>query len=228
MCPPIHYSYYGATQQVASVAQEPLVHNGSPGHRVGPAMAMARRIVSLTGGAVRVMIVPCAKTGTRLVGADAHWNPDTTATGAENRLFERAVATTLAAIGQVENLLGVLGYWGQGEADWQVYDQYPAAFANFVTRFKTAIGVEDMPVIIAGGVLPDPDNPGAMITMQRTLDKNSGHANSMPDVTYFDGPIGPEWQNSGDTVHFTTAANRIRGDFAGQWAYRIGHQRGWW
>ena len=47
-------------------------------------------------------------------------------------------------------------------------------------------------------------------------------------VTYLDGPMGAQWVNPGDTVHWSTAANRIRGDFAGQWAYRIGQERGWW
>ena len=229
MCPPISYSYYGAQANIATVALDPLVHNGSPGQKVGPAMAMARRLVSLTGGAIRVVIVPVAKTGTTLVGADAHWSPDTTLTGAENRLFERAVATTLAAIGQITNRIGTMMLWSQGEADWKDYATYPAAFANFCARFKSATGITDMPVIIAGGVIADAGSPGALVTMQRTLDKASGSPNSLPYVTYFDGPTGAANINVGDTVHFNTPAQRIRGDYAGQLAYVEGMTgRSWW
>ena len=229
MCPPINYSYYGAKANVATVALDPLIHNGSPGQKVGPAMAMARRLVSLTGGAIRVVIVPVAKTGTTLVGTDAHWNPDTTLTGAENRLFDRAVATTNAAIAQITNHIGTMMFWSQGEADWQNYATYPAAFANFCDRFKTATSIIDMPVIIAGGVIADTGSPGALVTMQRTLDKASGSPNSLPYVTYFDGPTGAANINVGDTVHFNTPAQRVRGDYAGQLAYNEGKNgRTWW
>ncbi len=228
MCPPINYSFYGATQNIASVAQDPLIHNGSPMQRVGMAMSMARRLVALTNGAIRVVIVPCAKSGTTLVGPAAHWNPDTTGTGAENRLFERAVNTTLAAMGQITNHIGTILCWSQGEADWQNYAQYPAAFSNFLTRFKAATGIADLPVIVGGGVIADPASPSALVTMQRTLDKDSGHTNAMADVTYYDGPVGQQHINTGDTVHFTTAANRIRGDYEGQLAYLLGRDRGWW
>ena len=47
-------------------------------------------------------------------------------------------------------------------------------------------------------------------------------------VTYLDGPMGTQWVNPGDTVHWSTPANRIRGDFAGQHIYAIGRARGWW
>ena len=229
MCPPINYSYYGAKANIATVALDPLIHNGSPGQKVGPAMAMARRLVSLTGGAIRVVIVPVAKTGTTLVGTNAQWDPDTTLTGAENRLFDRAVATTNAAIAQITNHIGTMMFWSQGEADWQNYATYPAAFANFCARFKTATGITDMPVIIAGGVIADTGSPGALVTMQRTLDKASGHANSLPYVTYFDGPTGTANINVGDTVHFNTPAQRVRGDYAGQLAYNEGKNgRTWW
>ena len=229
MCPPISYTYYGAKANIATVALDPLIHNGSPGQKVGPAMAMARRLVSLTGGAIRVVIVPVAKTGTTLVGTDALWDPDTTLTGAENRLFDRAVATTNAAIAQITNHIGTMMFWSQGEADWQNYATYPAAFANFCARFKTATGITDMPVVIAGGVIADTGSPGALVTMQRTLDKASGHANSLPYVTYFDGPTGTANVNAGDTVHFNTPAQRVRGDYAGQLAYNEGKNgRTWW
>ena len=88
-----------------------------------------------------------------------------------------------------------------------------------------------MPVIVGGAVIPDPANPSALVTMQRTFDKDSGHSDSIPNVTYYDGPAGPQHINIGDTVHFTTAANRLRGDFAGGLAYLIGRDDmspRWW
>ena len=139
------------------------------------------------------------------------------------------VATTNAAIAQITNHIGTMMFWSQGEADWQNYATYPAAFANFCGRFKTATGIIDMPVIIAGGVIADTGSPGALVTMQRTLDKASGSPNSLPYVTYFDGPTGAANINVGDTVHFNTPAQRVRGDYAGQLAYNEGKNgRTWW
>ena len=82
------------------------------------------------------------------------------------------------------------------------------------------------PQLLPNPAMDDPLNP--LIAVQRTLDEDSGSPNAIAGVTYLDGPMGTQWVNVGDTVHWSTAANRIRGDFAGQWAYRIGHQRGWW
>lgn len=228
VCSPVNYSYYGATKDILTVAQEPLCHNGNQSHKAGGLMAAARRIVSLTGGAVRVVIVPCAKTATALIGADAPWNPDTTQTDANLRLYARLIATTQAAISQISNLLGVCLLWSQGEADGNNMAQYPAAFAAFMQRLRTDLNRPDLPAVVMGAVIPNPAAPSNIVTTQRTLDQDSGSPNAVSGVRYFDGPIGQQWINTSDAVHYTVPAQRVRFDYAGQLVYGIGQARGWW
>lgn len=232
MCPPNGYAggIYGAKANTVTVAQEPLVHNQSPGHRVGPAMAAARRLVSLTGGAVRVVIVPVAKSGTGMVGPDAPWNPTSTATG-DNDRYSIMVDTYAAALTQIGNHVGTIQFWSGNEYDMQLPTgpaQIPAAFAGFVSSARTDLGMPDMPVVISGPVYPTDSPPNPLIVIQRTLAEGSGSPNAITGVYYLDGPQGPEWTNTTDTVHWNTEANRIRGDFEGQWAYRIGQLKSWW
>ncbi|WP_220269896.1 sialate O-acetylesterase [Paracoccus lutimaris] len=232
MCPPNSYGsgLYGAKALTLSVAQEPLVHSLNPGHRVGPAMSMARQIVALTKGAVRVVIVPVSRSGTGLLGADAPWNPDTTATG-DLRRYPIMVSTYQAALSQIENHVGTIGVWAGNEADlnkadWQA--QLPAAFRNMVSRTRADLAVPDLPELILGPAEYSGAGYALLAQMQATFDADSGHANAIPGVKYLPGPQGPGHNNAGDAVHWTTEANRIRGDNAGQWAYLIGRARGWW
>ena len=232
MCPPNGYGggVYGAKANTVTVAQEPLLHNLSPGHRAGFAIPAAKRIVSLTDGGIRVVIVPVAKSGTGMIGSDAPWNPDSTATG-DNARYDIMVNTYLAARSQITNHIGTIMLWSGNEYDMQVangVDLLPAAWANFAARSRTDMGMPDMPIIISGPVYPQ-DNPlNPLIAVQRTLDEDSGSPNAIAGVTYLDGPMGTQYVNVGDTVHWSTAANRIRGDFAGQHIYAIGRNRGWW
>ena len=232
MCPPNGYGggVYGAKANTVTVAQEPLLHNLSPGHRAGFAMPAAKRLVSLADGGIRVVIVPVAKSGTGMIGSDAPWNPDSTATG-DNARYDIMVSTYLAARSQITNHIGTIMLWSGNEYDMQVANGVgllPAAWANFAARARADMGVPDMPIIISGPVYPQDDPLNPLIAVQRTLDEDSGSPNAIAGVTYLDGPMGTQWVNVGDTVHWSTPANRIRGDFAGQWAYRIGRQRGWW
>ena len=232
MCPPNGYGggVYGAKANTVTVAQEPLLHNLSPGHRVGFAMPAAKRLVSLAAGGIRVVIVPVAKSGTGMIGSDAPWNPDSTATG-DNARYDIMVNTYLAARSQITNHIGTIMLWSGNEYDMQVANGVgllPAAWANFAARARADMGVPDMPIIISGPVYPQDDPLNPLIAVQRTLDEDSGSPNAIAGVTYLDGPMGAQWVNPGDTVHWSTAANRIRGDFAGQWIYAIGRDRGWW
>ena len=157
-------------------------------------------------------------------------NPDSTATG-DNARYDIMVNTYLAARSQITNHIGTIMLWSGNEYDMQVANGVgllPAAWANFAARARADMGVPDMPIIISGPVYPQDDPLSPLIAVQRTLDEDSGSPNAIAGVTYLDGPMGTQWVNVGDTVHWSTPANRIRGDFAGQWAYRIGHQRGWW
>lgn len=174
--------------------------------------------------------MPVAKSGTGLIRPDAPWNPDTTATG-DNRRYPIMVSTHAAALAQIENYLGTAAFWSGNEADLQDADwasRLPAAFAAFVARARADLGQANMPVIIGGPVEIAAPGYQQLAEMQRTFDAESGHANSISGVTYLDGPSGPGWNNDGDTVHWTTPGNRVRGDFEGHWAYLIGRGRGWW
>ena len=228
MCPPVNYVLYGAIANTVTVAQCPLVSNSTPSRRPGKAMAMARRIVSLTGGAVRVVIVPAAKTGVGMLGTGVSggWNPDTTMTGEANR-YATLLTAHAAAKSQIENYIGTIMCWSGNEADMQVANGaalLPAAFRNFVTRVRADMD-EDIPIIISG---PVPSNQPTLRAVQSTFDEGSGHANAIPGVTYFDGPEGSEWHNVADPVHWTMEGIRVTGDYAGQIAYGIGQERRWW
>lgn len=232
MCPPLDYTLYGAIANTVTLAQEPLVHSADFDHRVGPAMAMARRLVALTNGEVRVVIVPCARTATGLLpaGAAGGWNPDTTATLAENR-YATAVTAVLAARAQITNYIGTLMLWSGNEADMTVANgaaKTPGAMANMITRMRADFNAPDMPVVMSGAVIADRANPSATVVMQRNMDEHSGAAGAIKGVTYYDRPSGPGTINAGDAVHFTTETLRISGDYEGQIAYNIGIRKGWW
>lgn len=239
MCPSENYVQYGAIKHALTVAQEPLVHNGSPGHKVGKGMPAARRLVSLTNGAIRVVIIPVAKSGVGMLSANAQggWNPDTTMTGAANR-YATMIAAYNAAVAQIPNHIGTIMSWSGNEADLQVANwqtQLPAMWRKFADRARADMGQPNMPIIISGPVIPDPTNKPPLALMQRSFAEDSGSPNAIPGVYYFDGPEGQAHINgvsdvtgATDLVHFTSAANRRRGDMAGQIAYGIGQARGWW
>lgn len=194
MCPPVTEGAYGAKKDVVSIAQEPLIHNATPGRKPGPAMHAARRIVAATNGGVRVVIVPVAKSATGLLGAAAPWNPDSTLTGENNR-YDVMVATHAAAVAQISDHIGTIMLWSGNEADlnvagWQ--SQLRGAIVNFIDRARVDLGAPGMQVVMMGAVVADPASPSQLVQMQRTFGHDSGHANAIPGVHYSDGPIGQQ------------------------------------
>lgn len=213
VCSPDNFGLYGAKANTIQIAQEPLVHSADPGHHVGPAMEAARRIVAATNGAVRVVIVPVGKTATGLLGSAAPWNPDSTLAVPDNR-YDVMVATHAAAVAQISNHIGTVMLWSGQEADlnvlgWQT--QLRPAILNFRDRARADLNAPNMQIVMLGAVVADPAAPSQLVQMQRTFGQDSGHANAIPGVHYFDGPLGQQWINTSDEVHFTTPANRIRG-----------------
>lgn len=211
-----------------NVANEPTQYSEIEAEKVSPAMACARRIVAAHPNE-RVLLVPMAKGGTALIGADAEWNPDTTEPDTLRQMYTRLVSRYNAAITALAgaSVASVSLIWSQGEADGTAVG-YESAFATMRSRLMTDIGVTEMPTIILGRTIPDPINAPDLVAVQQKLDQDSGDAAAIGDVVYFD-LAGSQWTNAGDDIHFTSEAQRIRGDYAGQLlAHRLANNVGDW
>lgn len=177
---------------------------------VSPAASFARAVEKKTPPGRTVLIVACAKASTRLIGADAEWNPDGN-TGVGGTLYAGMVAAAQAAVARTPGsvLKGLI--WGQGESDRSAsFDtQYPPVFTTMVNRLRTDLSAPNLPVVLLG---PMPDDLSVhqpmFLQTQERLDQDSGHATAIPKVHYVARPAG---YMSSDGTHPEPEGNRIAG-----------------
>lgn len=224
------HSLLSADSTQLNVANEPVQFYETATYKVSPALAAARRIAEAHTNH-RVLIIPVAKGGTNLVAANAFWNPNTTLTGVNNRLYDKLVSRYDAAIALLGSIpvASVSLMWSQGEADGSNIAAYNGSFNSFRTQLMTDLSLSELPTVIMGATIPDPQNTPTLNATQAKLDQDSGDADAISDVVYFD-LAGTEWTNGGgDTIHFSSEAQRIRGDYAGQLlAHRLANNVGDW
>ncbi len=180
---------------------------------VSPATTFAREIEKSTAAGRSVMILACAQGGTRLIGADAEWNP-AGSTGAGATLYNKMVsmagtALALNAGNQIKALI-----WGQGESDRgpSMDTTYPPAFTSLLSNLRSDLSLPGLPVILIG---PEPDdtntNQALFIDTQEKLDEDSGDATALTGVHYVARPSG---YLSGDGTHPVAEGHRIAGRLA--------------
>ena len=221
---------WAADDATLDLANDPIQFQEVVNNQVSPAMAAARRIVSAHPNH-RVVLVPMAKGSTDLIAADAYWNPNTTRTDANQKMFQRLKDRYTAAVAALSGvtIASVSLMWSQGEADTISGNNYEVAFAAFRSQLMTDLSLSELPTVILGRTIPDPASPSDLVAAQQNLDQDSGNAAAISDVVYFD-LAGASFANpSPDDVHFTTEAQRIRGDYAGQLlAVRLARTVGSW
>ncbi|MHA3979657.1 sialate O-acetylesterase [Halovulum sp. GXIMD14794] len=205
---------YGSVDGVVAACAGPLqMLQASQG--VSPALSFARTIEGATPPGRTVLIVACAKGGTRLVGNDAEWNPAGD-TGAGGTLYSRMVQMAQAAAARVpgSRVRGLL--WGQGESDRAATmgSSYPPAFQAMLSSLRGDLGEPDLPVVLLGP-MPDDTNPhqGIFLQMQAALDQDSGQPTATPGVHYVARPAG---HLSDDGTHPEPEGNRIAGRLAAE------------
>lgn len=228
--PASQQAQWGSTDTRINLANEPTQYNETSNASVSPAMSCARRIVAAHPNE-RVVICPMAKNGTNLVGSDANWNPNTTLTNSLDKMYDRLVAQYNKVITELAGatVASVSLIWSQGEADGEGATTYPADFAAMRTQLMTDLSLSELPTVILGRTIPDPQNPNGLVGIQQKIDQDSGDAGAINDVVYFD-LAGEEWTNApSDTLHFNAEGQRIRGDYAGQLlAHRLSNSVGDW
>jgi len=222
------FNNWSADDTTLDIANDPIQYQEQVNNQVSPAMAAARRIVAAHPNH-RVVIVPMAKQSTDLIAADAFWNPNTTLTNANQKMFDRLKARYNAAISALSGVTvaSVSLMWSQGEADGAAAG-YEAAFTSMRSQLMTDLSLAELPTVILGRTIIDVNDLPDLAPVQQKLDQDSGDAAAINDVVYFD-LAGSEWANVGDEVHFTTEGQRIRGDYAGQLlAHRLSNSVGVW
>lgn len=205
---------YGIVEGVRAACVAPLQFvNTSQG--VSPATTFARFIEPSTAAGRSVLIIACARGGSRLVGADAEWNPDgNVGDGAllyNNMISKVSNALALNAGNQVKGVI-----WAQGESDraTNMDTTYPPAFANMLSQLRSAVSEPALPVIIIGPMPDDVNaNQALFIDTQSKLDEDSGDATAISGVHYVARPAG---YMSGDGTHPVAEGQRIAGRLAGQ------------
>lgn len=223
--PGSRYQQWSADDTTLDIANDPLQHQGIVNNQVGCAMAAARRIVDAFPNH-RVVILPVGRTGTGLIATDAAWNPNTTGSLDLFTFTKDRYNALLTALGSV-TVASTSLMWSQGEADG-ADSGYPAAFAALRSQWMTDLSLTELPTVILGRTIEDPANPDGLVAIQQKLDQDSGDAEAINDVVYFD-LAGSEWVNVGDAIHFNAEGQRIRGDYAGQLlAHRLANSVGDW
>lgn len=219
--PGVRNTTYGTQVDETAACTAPLqMLSSSQG--VSPAISFAQEVERSTAQGRTVLLLACASGGTRLIGDDAHWNPN----GSVNQggtlyanMRDRALAALASKPG---NQLKAL-VWAQGESDRTLVmdTEYPPAFSAMVTQLRSDLSAPNLPVMILG---PMPDDQTAsqpvFISTQERLDQDSGDATAMPNVHYVAREAG---YLSSDGTHPEPEGNRLVGRAAAQRFVSLGY-----
>ncbi len=188
---------------VVKIASEPLdstdgqidevSKDGRP--RVGPALAFAKNIVA-AGRASRILLVPCAKGGTRV----AQWHPDPSRETLYGSCLARARQARTS--GRLSAIL-----WYQGESDTQTEATAAAwapTFVDMISEFRSDLGKPNLRLIVIG--LADAPSrasqPPRSIGWQMVQDAQ--RRLQLPNQQYVSAaglPVNPD----SDDIHLSTA-----------------------
>lgn len=161
-CWPGNGSYFGRLIQ----AKDPLPHHSQP-LAVGPGMPLARAYAASRPSNRRVLLVPCAHSGTGFTTTDFIPRPGGFAAGGGcwdpdypngTNLYQFAIAQTLAAVAAAPGVNRIAGvFWHQGEADASnnmTKAAYAAKLDELLNGFRTAFAIPDLWFVI-GQMLPE-------------------------------------------------------------------------
>lgn len=201
---------YATTDGGIGGAVPPLQHRRSNTNGMGPGLSFARWYAdNVLAAGRRLLLVAVAEGGTSLSSGAQDWAK---ATGTLYPDMIARAQTALALGGQ--NAVTAV-YWSQGETDTGVGAEttHAAALRQLIADIRTDLSVADLPFVISG---LNPNANADLSSIMAAHEDVGGDLNVVYSpwrIDWPDGtkdPVDPDFPGD-DTVHFSTAANRLRG-----------------
>jgi hypothetical protein len=225
-----------STYRKITQAVDPLRHNYNPanypsmptvgnGSGLGPGSWLARTYAGMIPSNRKVLLVPCARSATKLFADTREWFPGDGTIGSGvalgatgSTLLDNAIdqATRAVAAAQAlypkSRLVGVAWHQGEGDADWYGLNlqlNYTGALKTLIQAIRTRVPTAANAWFVIGGLMGEnvadtSGHPGyiAVDTAQRTV------AAEFPRCAYTPGLTG---YNMGDNLHYSAAGQRVLG-----------------
>ena len=181
--------------ETVEIAKDPLDHvNLRPQGEIGFGLSFAKKYYEkYCWGGRKVLIVPCASSGTKLVNSS--WHPR------QGSLYTKMVERTIKALNLNPNnrLIGVL--WHQGESDSsETKETYRDTLIELINNFREDVGVPNCPFLLGE---PNNNSPVNVVNALKEIP-------SLINYTYFVSCAGLTG-NINDTIHFDSNSLREYG-----------------
>lgn len=227
------YVNESATYRKITQAVDPLRHNYTQpslptvgnGAGLGPGSWLARTYVGMIPSNRKVLLVPCARSATKLFADTREWFPGDgsqgsgTALGAAgSTLLDTAIDQATRAVAEAKLLypnsrfVGSMWLQGEGDADWygaNLQLNYTGALKTLVQAIRARVPGASNSWFVIGGLMAEnvadtAGHPGyvAVDNAHRTV------AAEFPRCAYTPGLTG---YKMGDNLHYTAAGQRIIG-----------------
>lgn len=227
--------YYNeaATYKKITQAVDPLRHNfaqatlptAGNGAGLGPVSWLARTYAGMIPSNRKVLIVPCARSSTKLFADTREWFPGDGSVGsgvalgaAGSTLLDNAINQATLAVAEAQLLypnsrvVGITWNQGEGDADWyglSLQLNYAGALKTLIQAIQTRVPTAANAWFVIGGLIPEniadtTNKPGyaAIDAAHRTV------AAEVPRCAFVPGPAGYKMP---DNLHYTAAGQRILG-----------------
>jgi len=227
------YVNEASTYRKITQAVDPLRHNYSQatlpgvgnGSGLGPGSWLARTYAGMTPSNRKVLLVPCARSATKLFADTREWFPGDGTVGsgvalgaAGSTLLDNAIDQATRAVAEAKlmypssRVVGIAWHQGEGDADWYGLNlnlNYQGALRTLIQAIRTRVPTASNAWVVIGGLMGEnvadtSGHPGyaAVDAAHRTV------AAEFPRCAYTPGLTG---YKMGDNLHYTAAGQRILG-----------------
>lgn len=192
-------------------AADPLGHLNPSTSGVGPGVSFAHWYAGTIPGNRRVLLLPCASSGTGFTqgNGSARWDPSAAFSynNTANSLYELTIAQATAALAAAPNARLVGALWVQGEADINLpAATYRTFLESLIDGLRDRLGLPALPFVI-GSMVPEyvAGSTGAIDGVHRATPSRK------PYTAFVQGPAGYLYAGDGLGVHYTAAGQREQG-----------------
>jgi hypothetical protein len=201
------YPSTGTNANKVIQASDPLGHLNASTSGVGPGMSFAHWYAGIIPGNRRVLLVPCASSGSGFLNTSgtSKWDPFPAFPNTGDNLYNRTIAQATAALAAAgANSRIVAALWAQGEADINVASTtYRTYLESLIDGLRSRLSLPNLPFVI-GSMVPEYAGGG-------TLDLvHQGTPTRKPYTSYVAGPTG-YLLSDGLGVHYNAAGAREQG-----------------
>ena len=227
------YVNEAATYRKITQAVDPLRHNYAQaslpgvgnGSGLGPGSWLARTYAGMIPSNRKVLLVPCARSSTKLFADTREWFPGDGTAGsgvtlgaAGSTLLDNAIDQATCAVAEAQlmypnsRVVGIAWHQGEGDADWYGLNlnlNYQGALRTLIQAIRTRVPTASNAWFVIGGLMGEnvadtSGHPGyaSVDTAHRTV------AAEFPRCAYTPGLTG---YKMGDNLHYTATGQRILG-----------------